>query len=86
MSNFTTISLAQLDLVTGGEGEDSGIFGPGAGPNRENIEAKGTFQTPIGMKVEGGGKYQSTASDQQACIQTALKNGVAPLDAIKACR
>lgn len=86
MSNFTTISFVQLDLVTGGADEGPGIFGPGAGPNRENIEANGSFQTPVGVKVDGGGKFQTTASDQQACIQTAVKNGVAPLDAIKACR
>ncbi|HEX8110201.1 MAG TPA: hypothetical protein VF516_20865 [Kofleriaceae bacterium] len=86
MSNFTTIALTDLDLVTGGEGEDTGIFGPGAGPNRENIEGSAGFQTPVGVKVEGSGKYQTTASDQQACIQTAIKNGADPLAAVKACR
>jgi hypothetical protein len=86
MSNFATISITQLDLVTGGADDGGGIFGPGAGPNRDNIEANGSFQTPVGVKVEGGGKYQTTQSDQQACISSAIKGGVAPLDAIKACR
>ncbi len=86
MSNFSIISLSDLDLVTGGDGQDTGIFGAGAGPNRENIEGSAGVQTPVGVKVDGSGKYQTSASDQQACIQSAIKAGADPLAAIKACR
>lgn len=73
MSNFSTLSLAQLDLVSGGEGE---IFGPGAGEVRTNIEGNGSFQTPVGMKLEGGGKYQSTTDKGTACLDLLKQGGI----------
>jgi hypothetical protein len=84
MSNFFTLSLADLDLVIGGEGE-SGIFSPGAGTNRQEITGNASFQTPVGVKVEGGGAYRSAESDQIACMGKLISAGADPLKAAEVC-
>jgi len=77
MSNFSTISLAQLDLVTGGDGEaQPTIFNDGAGSIRREVTASGSFQTPVGVKVEGGGAYRSADTPASDCLGTLASKGL----------
>jgi hypothetical protein len=87
MSNFSTLSIADLDLVTGGENPaPSDIFSGNAGENRTEITGNGAFQTPVGVKVEGGGAYRSAESNEISCIRNLIGAGANPLDAANACR
>jgi len=77
MSNFCTISLEQLDLVIGGDGETpSTIFNDGAGSIRREVTATGAFQTPVGVKVEGGGSYRSADTPASDCIGNLASKGL----------
>ena len=77
MSNFSTLSLDQLHLVVGGDGETQRtIFNDGAGSIRREITAQGSFQTPVGVKVEGGGAYRSTDTPGSDCLTTMANKGL----------
>jgi hypothetical protein len=77
MSNFATVSLDQLHLVVGGDGETQPtIFNEGAGSIRREITAQGSFQTPVGVKVEGGGSYRSTDTPGSDCLTTMANRGL----------
>jgi hypothetical protein len=66
MSNFIHLDLVSLITVTGGE--DTGTFGPGAGPNRTKAEGQLSVETPVGIKVTGNGKYESAESNYGLCM------------------
>jgi hypothetical protein len=48
----------------------------GAGSIRREVTAQGTFQTPVGVRVEGGGSYRSTDTPGTDCLTTLANRGV----------
>ena len=92
MSNFSTLSLAQLDLVHGGNDTQPqpDIFNNGAGPVRREYTASGEFTSPVGVKVQAGGAVRTTDTEGSECLATASANGLLKgpnaIDVIKACR
>lgn len=77
MQAFEAIDLLELVTVTGGE--DTGTFGPGAGPNRIDAEGNLSVKTPVGIDVSGSGKYQQSQSDYAYCVSHS------PADKISQC-
>jgi hypothetical protein len=69
MQAFEAIELRELVTVTGGgEGQDTGTFGPGAGPNRVHANGDLKVKTPLGLELSGNGTYDSARSDFGACL------------------
>ena len=58
MNELTTIDLATLDTVAGGE----------AGPNQTNVSGNISVQTPVGVSVSGQGQYNSSRTDYAQCL------------------
>lgn len=64
MSNFSTIDLPDLARVIGGEGD---IYGPGAGPNRDDYHGKLDIKGPV-VSGSGEGSARWTRSDIGKCL------------------
>lgn len=65
--SFQTISFDALVTVTGGADDGSGIFSPGAGPNRTEITGEIHGKTPL-VEFGGSGSYKKAESNYATCM------------------
>ena len=69
MHAFESIDLLALVTVTGGEGENSGIFGPGAGANRDRVAGDLKAKLPaLGIEASGSGSYETARDAYGKCL------------------
>jgi hypothetical protein len=76
MHAFESIDLLALVTVTGGgDGDNSGIFGPGAGANRDRIAGDLKAKLPaLGIEASGAGSYETARDAYGKCLDKLPSN------------